>query len=66
MEDRNPGKGQKIQGGAGGGVIQRMALSRNDQVKATTRTVSHGGIAGGRSHGGEGLHVSMGNVANAG
>ncbi len=53
---------KKVQGGAGGGVIQGMALNRNGwmAIQATARTEFNGGIAGGKSHGGEGLKATMG------
>lgn len=53
---------KKILGGAGGGVIQGMALGRNSQmaIQATARTRSHGGVAGGSYHGDEGLSATIG------
>lgn len=43
-------------------LIQRMALSRNGLMvlQATARTPSHDSFAGGMSHGGEGLHPTLG------
>lgn len=44
---------KEIQGGAGGGVIQEMALSRNGQmvILNTARMMSNGSVAGRRGHG---------------
>lgn len=63
---------KEVRGGADGGIVQGVALSRNGlmALQATVRTASHDGIAGGRSHSSEAIHgilgTSGGNGADGG
>ncbi|ROI15113.1 hypothetical protein DPX16_16959 [Anabarilius grahami] len=62
------GRNIKVQGGAGGVESQGEALNRAGQVvtQATARTVLHGGVAGGRSHGGWSPDGTIGMTGNVG
>lgn len=56
------------QGGEDGGFDPGVDLSRDGLMahQATARTVSHGSVAGGRSHGGQGFHATLGRFGGNG
>lgn len=60
--------GREDQEGKDGGFDQGVDLSRDGLMahQATARTASHGSVAGGRSHGGQGLHATLGRIGGNG